>query len=234
MPVLYKLCDGSRYNRFYGDCLDIERGGIRGSAFVRKGFIPRDEAGYIDAVVASSNWWYEGVLRGAIHVIPKTRGTFDGGSSVTVPGYGKIDEFTSRKRYSAVINEPEHRGNWLYYAELSGRRGEYHFAFITESELRMSDTPVNIDVRDPVEEDIDSCVAWTCSVSWTQDRLTVQSFDARGVRSVFESVGEGGKSGLTVEWSDFVCKFDMMPARRSLTNAGFNLVNNGFNLTSLI
>ena len=210
MPVLYKICDDSRYNRLYNDCLDIERGRIRGIALAKKSFTTRDAGGYISNAVETPSWWYEGILQGAIEVIPTTRGTFDGGRSITVPGYGKIENFAARKSFTVEVHDPEHKENWLYYAKLSERRGQYHLLFITETQLRISDTPVNIDVGDPVEEDVDTGVLWTCTITWTQDKLTVQSFDAKTAREVFEVIA-GGMPDISGEWAGYVCELERMP-----------------------
>ena len=208
MPVLYKICDDSRYSRLYNDCLDIERGRIRSVAFVKKSFIRRDADGYISNAVETSSWWHEGILRGAIEVVPQTRGTFDGGKSITVPGYGKIESFAARKSFTVEIHDPEHKENWLYYAKLAEKRGQYHLVFMTETQLRISDTPVNIDVGDPVEEDTDSGVLWTCNITWTQDKLTVQSFDARVAKNIFEDIASDSVPEIIGEWSAYVCLFD--------------------------
>ena len=185
MPISYKARI-EHYSRSLRDCLEMEQGGVRGAAFIKIGYIPRNKNGYIDDSVETTDFWNTGIATKKIHIISPTRGSFDGGSAITVPGYGRIEEFAARKKFTAVIHDPEHSGNWSFYAKLAQARGQYHFAFITETELRISDTPVNIDVSDGVEEDVDSQVTWTCQVTWTQDKPTLQSFDARNVRGVFE------------------------------------------------
>ena len=231
MALLYKICDGSRYARIDNDCLAIECGGIRGAAFIKKSYIPRDASGFIDTIVETSGWWYEGILRDAIEANPRTRGTFDGGKSLSAPGYGRVEEITSRKRYTAVINDASHKGNCLYYGQLSSSRCEYHFAFITETELRISDSPVSIDVSDAIDEDIESLVLWALEVSWTQDKLTVQTFDARGLRDVFEAIEGDSSTSFTAEWSDYLCELSLEPVRKSLTSGGLFLTADGKSLT---
>jgi hypothetical protein len=46
---------------------------------------------------------------------------------------------------------------------------------------------VYIDVTDAIDEDIYSVLEWTCTITWTQDKKTVQSFDGSKVREIFNS-----------------------------------------------
>jgi hypothetical protein len=171
--------------------LDVEQGGVRGGAFIHASYIPRDAGGLISRQVEHIDWWETGIGDGKIFVVPKTRGTFDGGSPATSPGYGDLAEITTGKTFTAVMSDPDHRENEGFYAAMADAPGTYHVAWRTGNEMRISDTTVNIDPADNTEEDLNSQVVWAVTVTWNQKRKTVQVFNLnRDVFRCFDSIGD--------------------------------------------
>jgi hypothetical protein len=169
-------------------CTDPEQGGVRGVAYIEKSYVDaaRTADGLIDKLnVEMLAWWNTGVLSGKIIIVPRTRGTFDGGSPVTGAGYGDIAEITTGKNFTLVANDPDHKENEEFYSALANAPGAYHVAWRTNTELRISDKPVNIDPVDNTEEDISSQVFWAATATWQQSRKTVQIFDVEPIKQLF-------------------------------------------------
>jgi hypothetical protein len=191
MPIVYKVCGGSEIPAHLCDaCTNPEKGGVRGVAYIRKEYLEaaRDSTtGLIKkATVETLAWWNTGVLNGNIIIVPKTRGTFDGGSPQTGSGYGDVSETTTGMTFTLVANDPDHKDNEAFYAALSKAPGAFHVAWRTDTELRISDAPVNVVVGDSTEEDISSQVVWAATSTWTQtSRYTVPIFDVTPIKQLF-------------------------------------------------
>jgi hypothetical protein len=191
MPIIaYKVCGGNGIPvHTCKPCIKNEKGGVRGVAYIENDYLElaRDATSKLieKTSVETLEWWNTGILEGKIIVVPKTRGTFDGGSPQTGSGYGDVKEITIAKNFTLVANDPDHKDNEEFYEALASSPGAYHVAWRTESELRISDTPVNVDVVDNTEEDIDSVVDWAATSTWTQSRKTVQVFDITPVKTIF-------------------------------------------------
>ena len=168
-------------------CSKNERGGVRSIGFIEASLIEFTNDGLIDkSLVEELPFWEGGVEAGNIHIIPKTRGTFDGGSAVTSAGFGDVKEIVTGKEFTLVFNDPDHRENEAFYSAIANAPGTYHVAWRTDSELRISEAAVSIDPVDNTEEDVDSSVVWTCTVKWSQKRKTVQVFDLAPVKKIFD------------------------------------------------
>jgi len=186
MPLVYKNCGSEIPAHICNPCIETERGGVRSVSFIDAGLIPFTSEGLIDkAQVETPSFWEDGIKDSKTHVIPKTRGTYDGGSASTSAGFGDVKEIVTGKNCTLVFNDPDHRENEAFYAAIANAPGTYHVAWRTDTELRISETPVKVDPADNTEEDIDSAVVWTCTVTWTQKRKTVQIFDLAPVKGFF-------------------------------------------------
>jgi hypothetical protein len=190
MAIVYKSCGGNTIPaHLCNACTKTEKGGVRGVAYIQKILIDavrNAETGLINKTnVELLTWWNTNIENGKIIIVPQTRGTFDGGSPQTGAGYGDTKEITIAKNFTLVSHDPDHKDNEEFYAALSNAPGAYHVAWRTGTELRISDTPVNIDVVDNTEEDVDSVVDWAATATWTQSRKTVQVFDVTPVKQLF-------------------------------------------------
>jgi hypothetical protein len=187
MPLNYIPCgSGDIPAHVCNGCIKTEQGGVRGAAYIAESYIPWTAGKLIDKTkVETLEWWQTGIENGDIHVIPKTRGTFDGGSPVTGAGFGDLAEIVSGKTFTLTVNDPDHKQNEEFYAAMANAAGAFHVAWITGSELRISEKPVNIDPVDNTEEDVNSQVVWAANVTWAQDRKTVQIFDKEPIKEIF-------------------------------------------------
>ena len=163
----------------------IEHGGIRGVALIKEEYIPLDASGKIDGdKVEELSWWENGIRCGQIHVIPKTRGDFDGGRIVVERGCD--EEIPVGKAYKLIALDPDHRKNEGFYAAVAEKNGAFWVAWRTDSELRISGSAVRINPTDPIDEDIFSQVVWRVYYTWYQERAVVQVFDAEKIKCVFD------------------------------------------------
>jgi len=202
MPLTFKICEKVNITpHICNGCIEVEQGGLRGGAFISSSYIPRTPDGLISKDVENFSWWETGINEEKIYIVPRTRGTFDGGSPKTSPGYGDLNEIITGKTFTAVMSDPDHTDNEEFYAAIADAPGGYHFAWRTGNELRISDTGVNIDPADAVEEDVNSQVVWTVTITWDQSRKTVQIFELnKEVFQCFDTTGDAfstSPSGFT-------------------------------------
>jgi hypothetical protein len=167
MSIVYKICvaGGDFPGYSCNDCGETEGGRVRGAVYFHKSL----KSALTSANLALIAWWETQIEAGKIKVIPSTRGTFDGGTKNTVTGFGDEAEKITGKTYTAVVNDPRHAGNVAFYQALENNYKDYIFGFRTEKELRVaSDVMTGLEVKDPVEEDVNSVVLWQANITWIQ------------------------------------------------------------------
>jgi len=167
MPIVYKTCtsDGNIPDYICDACSDTEKGRVRGAVYIDKSL----KSEIIKANVESLAWWETQIEAGLIKIVPTTRGTFDGGTPITVTGYGDENEKTTGKTFVVSVSDMNHFGNKPFYQALENNFKNYLFGFRTEKELRIStDAITALNVQDPVEEDAESVVNWNANVTWRQ------------------------------------------------------------------
>ena len=160
----------------------IERGGIRGVALIDEDYVPLTASGKINVeMVETLSWWEEGINHGYIHVVPKTRGEFDGGRTVTYKDRG--EDIVCGKEYKLTAFDPDHKGNEEFYAAIAEAKDKFRVAWRTDTELRISGGTVRINPTDPVDGDLESPVVWKVYYTWKQKDAVVQVFDAKSIKS---------------------------------------------------
>jgi len=167
MALVYKTCaiDDNLPEYICDPCAEGELGGVRGTAFIHKSL--KEEITKTNLELIS--WWEQHVNAGLIIVIPTTRGTFDGGTPNTVPGFGDVAEKITSKTFTLVFNDLNHKENQPFYQFLENNFKDYIPAFRTGSELRVgTDVLASCAVADNIEEDINSNVLWTGTTTWKQ------------------------------------------------------------------
>jgi len=196
MAIVYKKCvaDGGIPEYMCDPCVTGEHGRVRGAAYIDKSLKELIDAESTTPGVKnieSKEWWETQILAGLIKVIPTTRGTYDGGTSNMITGFGDQKEVKSSKTHSLVFNDPNHAGNDDFYQAIEDNAGNYLIAWRTETELRVSTEPLsNIDAQDAVEEDIDSYVTWQVTNTWDQkgSKKNVPIYNLGDVKDVFNCV----------------------------------------------
>lgn len=198
MPIIYKKCvaDGAIPEYMCDPCINAERGRVRGVAFISRSLaaLLEDESTTPGVKnVESRTWWETQILAGLIFVIPTARGTYDGGTSNMVTGFGDIKEVKSSKTHVLVFNDPNHVGNDDFYQALEDNAENYLLAWRTESELRVANQTLStVEAKDAVEEDLESYVLWSVTCTWDQKgaKKNVPIYKLGDIRSVFHCMDE--------------------------------------------
>lgn len=169
MPIedLFRVtCDEDSVEHVCDPCDDVEGGRIRHAAFIHKSVLAtlmtdlEDEEAWVDAVQA-----------GTVKLIPNIRGNSDGGSKNTRDGYGDATEEVTGRTVTVNFKDPNYKKNCEFYTALENSKGRtYHFAYLTETLLHISDKPVSVFAKNPVEDGKDSDVVWDIEVVWKQKK----------------------------------------------------------------
>ena len=183
MPV-FNPCDGEILDPVCDPCLtEVEHGRIRGAAYVHKSYLPDVTAAIValeaalaavpqvpldiaNAKDALEDAWNAGIEDGVIYVIPETTGSFDGGAEVEGPGYGDRTSRFIGFNFTLNYKDPSFKPNTGFYNTISKSTG-WHFLWRTETLTRISNNPVTIVHKSPVQEDLNSEVVWELTIKWT-------------------------------------------------------------------
>lgn len=172
-------CDTEVGEHFCNDCETPEHGRIRSVAFIKDSFAFTDPT--------SPTEWRNGIQSKEIIIIPKTNGSFDGGSEVEGPGYGDQSSKLIGFNFQAVYNDPNYKENADFYNALK-RSKNYRFAYRTESQIHITDNTVSVIPKNPVGEDLTSEVTWNVTVKWSDSDLPVPFDVPAGIFDCFDYV----------------------------------------------
>jgi hypothetical protein len=160
---IYDPCEGQISDPICDPCLDdVELGRVRGVAFIHRNYVDTLNADPTDDTI-----WATGVEQGMIKIIPKTTGTYDGGSPVEAPGFGDTETKIIGYKFVASYRDPSLKGNTAFYNSIK-RSSVWHFAFRTETLTRISQYPATVIPKAPVEEDMTSQSVWNVDVKFNQ------------------------------------------------------------------
>lgn len=167
-------------DHYCNECEPREHARIRAAAFVRKDF------SFINP--SDPDEWEQGIADKKIIIIPKTNGSFDGGSEVEGPGYGDQQTSLNGYNFQAIFNDPNYKLNADFYNAIKNSRN-YKFFYKTETQGHLTDVAVQAIPKNPVVEDLTGEVVWNITVKWSDDDLPVP-FDApAGVFECFDYTG---------------------------------------------
>lgn len=198
MAIVYKKCtpDGEIPAYLCDPCIVTEKGRVSGIAYVHKSLkdILTEESSTPGVKnVETKAWWETQILAGLIKMVPKTSGTYDGGTANMVAGYGRIPEHKASKTHIVVARDPNHTGNDEFWNAMENVANDYLMAWRTETELRVATEPLtSIDAKDAVEDDVNSDVVWEVTNTWDQRGLkkNVPIYNLGEVADVFECIDE--------------------------------------------
>ncbi len=176
MAIVYKQCGGTQASKHYfcDPCSEnVEHGGIR-SVFLVKTNVDIGSLPEIEQALES----------GDLIVIPKSRGSFDGGSPKMGAGYGDQKERLLGYDFTANVKVPHYQENYEFWQW--AEQQEWRFGFWTEKTAHLTEKTVTLNVKAPIEEDIETEIGWNVEVKWFDRK--------RPDISVFGSEGEAVKS----------------------------------------
>lgn len=172
MALVYKNCIPDTSNPLYAcdPCFDGEKGRVSGVALFDKSI--KDDL--TPANLTSMTWWEAQLAADTVKIIPSVRGTYDGGTNKTVTGFGRLVEKITSKEHVLVWNDKNHTQNHGFYSYLELNLKNYILGWVTENELRVANTTLaKFEVKDPVEEDVDSIVVWQATATWAQKQPNI-------------------------------------------------------------
>lgn len=158
MAIYYPTgCDTLVPDHVCDPCEAKEKGRVRGVAFVKTSRALPD--------LSDPTSWRAGIEAGDIIIIPQVLGSFDGGSEVESPGYGSQSTNLTGYNFSANFKDPNYKQNATFYNALKNSRA-YKFAFVTETQVHISDNAVSVIPKNPVTENLTDDVTWDVTVKW--------------------------------------------------------------------
>lgn len=138
-------------------CEEAEKGRISSIAFVKDTFAFTN--------ITSPVEWRAGFLSGDIILIPEVIGSYDGGAEQEGPGYGRQLTKLTGYNFSLTYKDPNYKNNCDFYNSLKRARN-YKVAFVTSSQVHLSDDVVQVIPKNPVTDDLNSDVVWEVLVKW--------------------------------------------------------------------
>lgn len=167
MALVYKNCIPASGIPAYAcdPCDDGEKGRVSGIVLFDKSI--KDDL--TDENLKLMSWWETQLAAGSAKIIPSVRGTYDGGTNKTVTGFGRLTEKITGKEHVIVWNDKNHTQNHGFYTSLEANLKDFIIGWVTENEMRVANAPLTkLEIKDPVEEDVESIVVWQGTATWTQ------------------------------------------------------------------
>ena len=139
-------------------CPTYEYGRIRSIALIKNSFT------FIDPTKASE--WSAGITAGNIVVIWETQGTYDGGSTSELAGFGDRETTNGGTKHTLTFKDPNYKDNADYYNAIRGT-SEYTLAYRTSNLVHLIGEPVTFTPKNPVQDDTKSNVVWEVQAVWS-------------------------------------------------------------------
>lgn len=159
MSVYYPTgCDDIIPAHICDPCVVAEHGRVSSIAFIKNTFE------FIDP--SDPTEWQTGFAAGDIILIPQTRGTFDGGSEVEGPGWGRKASSLTGYNFQLQYQDPNYKGNCNFYNILK-RSKNMKVAFVTETQVHISVEEVQVIPKNPIQDEVTSEVVWDVLVKWS-------------------------------------------------------------------
>ena len=163
MSIYYPAgCDAEIPEHVCDPCEVIEQARVRSVAFINTSVAIADPSNPVE--------WQTAFDAGLIHLIPQTKGTFDGGAEVESPGYG--DQVTRLTGYNFQLQyqDPNYKTNCNFYNAIKSSRS-YKLAYRTSTQIHMVDATVQVIPKNPVSDDVNGEVVWDVLVKWSGSDL---------------------------------------------------------------
>lgn len=167
MSVYYpsSSCGGGAIPNYYcNPCLDsttIEYGRIRSVAFIKNTYIAT-----ILANPSSTSVWTTAVNNGNAVVLYQTRGSYDGGATTMITGFGDNIEFNGTRTHTLTYFDPFVSDNVDFYNAIQNST-DWTICFRTSTKIWFAEKPVTITPKNAVADDIASTMTWEVACKWT-------------------------------------------------------------------
>ena len=169
MSLQRLICDSNEQLVHTDDQCLREQGRVRGvilfdTAFDIDGLIAKLQSEDDADSVAVVNLINAGITDGTVYIIPQTAGTYNGGDAHTADGYLDGETRVLWYNHELQFTDPSLRGNRVFWQRAELR--QWYIGWRTESLLQISNTPANIRANNPVEDNLNSTVAWKAVATW--------------------------------------------------------------------
>jgi hypothetical protein len=145
-------------------CGTKEMGRVRALAFVKKTSTIADPTDDAD--------WNALVTSGACILVPRVRGTYDGGVDVESAGFSdEATEFTGKNHQIQFFDPNFNANNRDFYNELRKASKDFKVWFVTETKLWEVETTPMISAKIPVTENVTDQVTFDVMIKWADDNL---------------------------------------------------------------
>lgn len=177
MAVYYPSdCEVEIPDHICDPCETKEKGRIGSTAFIKTSFEFTDPSDPTE--------WQTGINVRDIIIIPEVLGSFDGGTEVEGPGYGRQSTSLLGYNFTANFKDPNYKGNCDFYNLLKNSRA-WKFAFKTETQIHITTNPVQVIPKNPVTEELNSDVVWDVTVKWDDQNLPCPFDEPAGIFTCF-------------------------------------------------
>lgn len=142
--------------------------------------------------------WKNAIEAGNIIIIPKTIGSFDGGTPVMGDGYGDEIERKIADDYVLTVKDPAYKENVEFWK--SAEKEKWHIGFVSETQLHIvNDSTVRLTAKAPIEEGTETRVVWNVELKWRSknyptviDKDTIEDF-----LECFDLIDESGSGSAS-------------------------------------
>ena len=149
-------------------CDTPEMGRVRSLILIKKGTT-------IEFPLVKTDW-QTAIEAGDIIIIPRTIGSFDGGTPVVGDGYGNETERKLADDYVLSVRDPNFADNVDFWE--NAEKEVWNVAWITETKLHYANADVRLTAKAPVEEGLDTRVVWNVELKWrSQSKPKVVAYD---------------------------------------------------------
>lgn len=156
--IKYKTCAGNIGALIHtcDPCDTPELGRVRSLVLIKKGTSI--------SIPFQLKEWQNAIESGQIIIIPKTVGSFDGGTPKVGDGYGDEQERKLGDDYVLSVKDPGYAKNKDFWQTAEGET--WNVAFRTETMLQYVKADCKLTAKAPIEEGLDTRVVWNIEVKW--------------------------------------------------------------------
>ena len=144
-----------------GPCITTEHGRIRSIAIIKKSYVAT-----IIAAASVDATWTTGLSTGNLFSLYATQGSYDGGSTTELTGFGNQATFNGNTTHTLAYKDPFYGDNCDFYNAIR-QSSEYTLAYITENFVHFAEEICTFSPKNLVADDINSVLSWEVSVKWT-------------------------------------------------------------------
>lgn len=158
MALYYPSCAGAIPTYNCNPCPPTETGRVRSVAFVKTTYT------FINP--SSTAEWTNAIASGDAVVIWQTQGTYDGGATAELVGYGDLPFYNGNVTHTLTFKDPNFYQNCDFYNAMRLSQ-QYTIWFRTSSLIWASGSAVIVTPKNAVADDINSIVNWEVVCKWT-------------------------------------------------------------------